>query len=319
MWKQELLPFAADDALGNAGLLPPLPRVGRAAPVSRPHDPTAPALRLCVLGSGSGGNCTVVQLGEDCLLIDAGFGPQTIARRLGQAKSMLGRIRGVCLTHLDQDHFRPHWIRTLLGWRIPLYVFNWHHDDLRKLPDAHDLFTQELVRGFDRQPFSPLPGLTFHPIHLRHDRQGTCGFRAEGPAGSFGYATDLGCVTGALLDHFTGVDLLALESNYDVRMQQQSTRPEFLKRRIMGEAGHLSNDQALQAVREIDRRSGAGRPRQIVLLHRSAQCNTPEKVLETFADPDLAPRIHLTQQRRRSRWFEVRSAPRAGQLAMTFE
>ena len=84
------------------------------------------SISFCVLGSGSGGNSTVVRFDDRALLIDAGFGPTTIAGRLKEAKLRLADIRAICLTHLDQDHFRPTWIATLLKARIPVFLHRWH-------------------------------------------------------------------------------------------------------------------------------------------------------------------------------------------------
>lgn len=279
-------------------------------------------LNLCVLGSGSGGNCTVIQYRDQAMLLDAGLGPVTISRRLGQAKSSLQQIKAIVITHLDQDHFRPTWINTMVGWRIPLYLHAWHMDDLKRSPHATPLITSGLVREFTEK-FNPLPNLDFQPVHLRHDSQGTFGYRIDSDHGSIGFATDLGHVPDALIQQFTNVDILALEANYDPQMQQASTRPERLKRRIMGSAGHLSNEQAFQAIQRIDRRSSPGQPGHVLLLHRSQQCNTEEKVREVFAqDPALASRVTLTQQRRRTRWFKLntnRKSPHPVASQMTLE
>ncbi len=262
-------------------------------------------LNLCVLGSGSGGNATVIQYQNQALLLDAGLGPVTISRRLGQAKSSLQQIKAIVITHLDQDHFRPTWIKTMVGWGIPLYLHAWHVTDLKRQRHALPLITSGLIREFTEK-FNPIPNLDFHPIHLRHDRQGTFGYRIDSNHGSIGFATDLGHVPDKLIQNFTNVDILALEANYDPKLQQASTRPEHLKRRIMGGAGHLSNEQAFEAIKRIDRRSADGQPAHVLLLHRSQQCNTEEKVREVFAqDPAIFSRVVLTQQRRRTRWFKL--------------
>lgn len=280
-------------------------------------------LNLCVLGSGSGGNCTVIQYRDQAMLLDAGLGPVTISRRLGQAKTTLQHIKAIVITHLDQDHFRPTWIKTMVGWGIPLYLHTWHLQDLRRKEHAAPLITSGLVREFTEK-FNPLPNLDFHPVHLRHDSQGTFGYRIDSDHGSIGFATDLGHVPDTLIQQFTNVDILALEANYDPQMQQISTRPERLKRRVMGQAGHLSNEQAFAAIQRIDRRSTSGQPGHVLLLHRSEQCNTEEKVREVFAqDPKLSSRVVLTQQRRRSRWFKLNSTrksphPVADQLSFEF-
>ena len=269
-----------------------------------------PSLDVCVLGSGSGGNCTVIQYQNQAMLLDAGLGPVTISRRLSQAKNCLQHIKAIVITHLDQDHFRPTWIKTMVGWQIPLYIHQWHIPELQRLPYAATLLTSGLVRGFTGK-FSPIENLEFTPIHLKHDEQGTFGYRIDSQVGSIGFATDMGHVPEELIQKFTHVDLLAMESNYDPAMQQMSGRPEFLKRRVMGKAGHLSNEQAFTAIQRIDRRSNDGYPKHIVLLHRSQQCNLPEKIHEVFsADESIAKRLVLTDQKQRSKWFKINSSPK---------
>jgi phosphoribosyl 1,2-cyclic phosphodiesterase len=280
------------------------------APVSTPPPrpraapPPDARLRLCVLGSGSGGNCSVVRCGSSNMLIDAGFGPLTTARRLNQAGLRAADLHAICLTHLDQDHFRPTWIPTIIGLKIRVFLHRWHVEDLPALPKGQDLLDSGLVVPFDDSPFTPADGFDVHPIRLSHDVKGTSGFRVRTAGGTLGYATDLGHVPDALIGHFAGVDLLALECNYDRQMQIGSDRPWFLKRRIMGTAGHLSNEQAFEAVQQIVQRSPAGNPQHIVLLHRSQQCNCPDKVRALFHQHEsIKRRLTLTEQRRRSRWL----------------
>src|SRR5207237_1874511 len=91
----------------------------------------------------------------------------------------------------------------------------------------------------------------------------------NGDAAALGFVTDLGHMPGTLIDHLRAVDVLAIESNYCPRLQQSSGRPWFLKRRITGGRGHLSNEQCAAAVSEIRPRS------HVVLLHLSRECNHP--------------------------------------------
>ncbi len=269
------------------------------------------SLSFCVLGSGSGGNSTVLRIGEHCLLLDAGFGPRTTARRLAQASVTLEQVKAVCVTHLDQDHFRATWIRALLDLRITLFLHRWHLDALRRLPDGDRLQQEGLLAVFDGQPFTPLPrlgGLSLAAVPLPHDQKGTVGFVVDADGARLGYATDLGHVPRELIDRFAGVDVLAIESNYDPQLELESSRPAFLKQRIMGGRGHLSNQQAFDAARAIADRCPAGSPRRIVLLHRSSQCNHPMRIHRVWEqDATLAPRLVLTEQRRRTAWIDVRS------------
>ncbi|MFP4144878.1 MAG: MBL fold metallo-hydrolase [Phycisphaeraceae bacterium] len=280
------------------------------APPSRRRAAARAMLRMCNLGSGSGGNATVVCVGGDALLLDAGFGPRTTRQRLAQAGMELEQIRAICLTHLDQDHFRRSWPRTLAKLGTELFVHRWHLADLDRLPHAGLLREAGLVRVFSDRPFEPLPGVRASCVRCQHDMQGTISYRLDTPHGSVGLATDLGHAPPALIEHLAGVDLLAIECNYDERMTIHSSRPSFVNRRNMSDSGHLSNEQSLEAVRQIDRLSPGGNPRQIVLLHRSSQCNHPMKVKRVFArEPRIARRVSLTEQRKRTRWFSVRPQP----------
>src|SRR5690606_25357672 len=128
------------------------------------------------------------------MLIDAGLGPVVTARRLKSLGLAVHQLKGVCLTHLDHDHFRPNWIATLVQWQIPVYIHAWHAPDLEKLPHADRLLKYDLVRPFDHAGFSPLPGLSVDSVRLRHDDKGTTGYRFSTQAGSIGFATDLGHV-----------------------------------------------------------------------------------------------------------------------------
>ncbi len=286
----------------QASLLIAMPRPSRRS-VGKPSG----TLGVCVLGSGSGGNATVLRLGETALLIDAGFGPRTTDKRLAQAGLSLSNLQAVCLTHLDQDHFRKSWTATLLKHGIPIYVHGWHYAELMRLPGGAELRDAGLAHAFESQPFEPMPGVSASTVRLQHDKQGTIGYRFDTHVGSVGHATDLGHAPPALIEHMAGIDLLCIESNYDEHMTRNSSRPSWVNRRNMSDAGHLSNEQSFEAVRAIADLSPAGNPRHVVLLHRSSQCNHPMKVRHAFErDPELAPRITLTDQRRLTRWLNVK-------------
>lgn len=287
------------------------PAALRTTPCRVPREDGGDDLRFCVLGSGSGGNSTVLRVGERCMLLDAGFGPRTTLARLSQAAVDLAQVEAVCVTHLDQDHFRATWIRTLIDRRIRMFVHRWHVDDLRRLRDGDRLQQAGLLESFDGQAFDPLPGLTMQAVPLPHDQKGTVGFALGCDGARLGWATDLGHVPRELIERLAGVDVLAIESNYDPQLELASNRPAFLKQRIMGGRGHLSNQEAFDAVRAIADRSPAGQPRQVVLLHRSNQCNHPMRIRRVWEqDARLAARIVLTEQRRRSAWIGVRPVRR---------
>lgn len=263
------------------------------------------SIELCVLASGSAGNCSVVRTPAGVMLIDAGIGPRTAAQRMQGTGVVPADVSVVLLTHLDRDHFSPTWAVTLSRNDATIYCHSTKINELRRLLDEAG---DELdIRSFDGDPFEPVERLSVHPIHLQHDQEGSHGFVLEGFGSRIGYATDLGSVPRHLLQHFCDLDLLALESNYDRQMQLDSSRPWFLKQRIMGGHGHLSNEQAFDAVRQaLDQCERRGRPlpRYIVLLHRSRQCNCPKLVRRVFCrDVRIGPRLILAEQYERTDWL----------------
>ena len=263
------------------------------------------SLELCVLASGSGGNCTVVRTPRGTVLIDAGIGPRTATRRLDGTGASLRDVVAICLTHLDSDHFTRNWVETILSRGIQLFC---HASRVEELLEIGGEELRPAVAGFE-ESFEPLDGLRMNPISLAHDQAGSHGFVIEGFGSRIGYATDLGRVTAELIEEFVDLDVLAIESNYDPQMQLESARPAFLKQRIMGGFGHLSNQQALAAVRRVlDRHEIAGTPlpSHVVLLHRSRQCNCPKLLRKLFmTDARLANRLTLAEQFHRSDWLRV--------------
>ena len=263
------------------------------------------SLELCILASGSAGNAAILRSPAGVLLIDAGVGPRALSERLDGTGVHLADISALCLTHLDGDHFSPNWTLTLRRLNIPVYCHVNKVDSLsRNCPDL-----SPLIRPFEIDPFSPIDGVTCDPIAFSHDDLGSHGFVFDGFNYRIGYATDLGRVPRHLFDRFRDLDCIALESNYDPEMQANSARPTFLKRRITGGRGHLSNAQAFAAIRKLLDRARK-LPDHIVLLHRSQECNCPDLIRELFSsDRRIGPRLTLAQQHERSEW--LRRANRA--------
>jgi len=257
------------------------------------------SLELCVLASGSAGNAAMLRSPAGILLIDAGIGPRTLAKRLEGTGVRPHDIAALCLTHLDGDHYSASWDSTLLRLHIPIYC---HANKVDALAcNSPDLVP--LIRPFNVDAFSPIDGLTCDPIHFAHDQLGSHGFVVDGFGYRIGYATDLGHVPAYFFDRFQDLDCIALEANYDPQMQVNSARPLFLKRRIMGGHGHLSNFQALAAIRKLLDRTRR-LPDHIVLLHRSQECNCADLVRQLFStDRRIASRLTLAQQHERSAWL----------------
>ena len=265
------------------------------------------SLQLCILASGSGGNATLVRTPDCLFLIDAGIAPRVAEARMRRLGLSINDISAIVLTHLDHDHFHSSWIPLVAKQNIPLFVAESEVGTVRYRAAEIDLCDQ--LRPFDASPFEPVPGITASAHRVAHDEAGSHAFHMSGFGARVGYATDLGHVPSALLDIFCGVDWLGIESNYDPELQRTSGRPLFLQRRITGGRGHLSNEQALAAVRALlDRCEQQMRrlPRHVVLLHRSRQCNCPDLLRSLFhSEPRLRGRLTLAEQHRISGWLDA--------------
>lgn len=269
------------------------------------------SLSICILASGSSGNCSVVRTADGrVMLIDAGLSPRQTAKRLDGTGVTVDQVEAICLTHLDCDHFHRGWMKLIEENGIRVFCGARQRHALVSY-DGHAVSRQ--VREIDGNPFEPLRGLCADAIDLRHDDAGSHGFVFSAAGGRVAYATDLGRAPPTLVERFAGVDILAIESNYDVAMQLASARPSFLKNRIMGGRGHLSNAEAFDAARRIFDRSHAehGRlPSHVVLLHRSRECNCPKLLREYFCrDRRFVDRLVLAEQDARTEWLSPTARP----------
>ncbi len=251
-------------------------------------------LEFAVLGSSSSGNGSFLRVesprGARQILIDGGLSPRATKGFLSALGHDLAATSDLLFTHFDHDHAKAGWARAAVRDGIRLRCSHRH------LPMARERgYPEVCTEAFDaRGGGFDLGEIRVIPCENPHDDGGTVAFRLETPAGSVGFATDLGRASGALIESLRGVDILAIESNYDRAMQLASNRPGFLKDRIMGGKGHLSNEECIDAVRAI---AWPREPEHIVLLHLSRECNCPDLVrgLWRNALPALEPRLTIAR------------------------
>jgi len=242
------------------------------------------ALRFTVLASGSAGNASLVETDGFGVLLDAGLGPRVLAARLAAVGASWQSIHAAILTHTHTDHWNERTFAHLHRRGVPVYCHPEHHDALEPYSATFGaLCAAGLVNPSEENVDLTLtPGLVCRPLPLRHDGVATFGFRFEGAPDLFGsscalgYAADLGCWDAALLESLGDVDLLALEFNHDVAMEYASGRQPRLIARVLGDDGHLSNEQAAALLREVLCRSSPGRLKHVVQLHLSRDCNRLE-------------------------------------------
>jgi phosphoribosyl 1,2-cyclic phosphodiesterase len=265
-------------------------------------------LRFTVLASGSSGNASLVESANFGLLIDAGIGPRTLAKRLAAVGQSWDAVNAVLLTHTHSDHWKDRTFAHLGRRKIPLFCHPHHRAVLHRCSSGFgELLEADLVRLFEAHAGFPVgPGVHCLPLPVRHDGGPTFGFRIEaghdlfGQSAALGYVADLGCWCDSLADRLADVDLLAVEFNHDVRMEYMSGRSPMLIERVLGDEGHLSNEQACELVRAVLARSPAGRLRHLVQLHLSRDCNRPslarDALLPLLRELSVEANVHTAEQ-----------------------
>src|SRR5262245_49773642 len=278
--------------------------------------------RFTVLGSGSAGNASLLEADGFGLLLDAGLGPRQLAGRLAHVGASWASVHAVLLTHTHSDHWNDRTLAHLVRRRVPFYCHPGHHRVLETW--AHNfssLKAAHLVRDYEAQAdFTLAPGLRCQALPVSHDGGVTFGFRLDGLPDLFGhscaigYVADLGCWDEMLAQALTDVDLLAIEFNHDVRMECASGRTPALIARVLGDQGHLSNDQAAGLLREVLRRSRPGRPRHVVQLHLSRDCNEPSLAAaaarKVLAELSCTGDVHTASQDRVGTTIDLGTPPR---------
>ena len=225
-------------------------------------------LRFRSLGSGSTGNATLVEArcGSSVtrLLVDCGFGLRALERRLGSAGLGTGDIDAIFITHEHSDHIGC--ARALaLRERIPVWMS--HGTWLgHGAPDFDGL----LSAAEDSQPIE-IGDLRLQPFAVPHDTREPLQLTCTDGARRLGVLTDLGHANEGVLEQLVNCQALLLECNHDPELLAASIYPQFLKRRVGGSHGHLSNAQAaaiLQSVRH-------DRLEKVVAAHLSTKNNRP--------------------------------------------
>jgi phosphoribosyl 1,2-cyclic phosphodiesterase len=216
------------------------------------------APRAVVLASGSAANALFLEAGMTRLLVDAGLSAESIERSLGDVGVDASTISAILLTHEHDDHARgagP--LNREFG--IPVMA-----NEATIAAAGASLIGGVMTPFRIAQPFQVGPfEVTAFPVS--HDAADPVGFAFRVGAHRIAVATDLGSADEALDPYLAGADLVILESNYDLRLLNVSRYPWFLKNRILGPKGHLSNDDAARALA----RTAAGRTRTVCLAHLS--------------------------------------------------
>ena len=256
-------------------------------------------MQFTILGSGSAGNCAYVETAEARILVDAGFSPLQIRKRLATIGKTPEKLSAILVTHEHSDH-----IAGILGladkFHIPVFCNRGTQDGtvwafkakfaskkslaLESADATAALKAKVDWRLFETGASFEIGDVGIETFSIPHDAQDPVGFLLRTSAGNIGFATDLGHVTKLVLERIRVANVLVLESNHDVKMLQNCPRRSWaLKQRILGRHGHISNVTAAETVAQIV----SANLKQLYLAHLSRDCNTP-----ALAEHVMAEQLH---------------------------
>ncbi len=217
-------------------------------------------IKFINIGSGSKGNATLIYNEDTLIQVDMGVSLKRVRETLSLLNKDVKDIQALFITHDHRDHIGT--VSYLSGVSTYTAKGNLEHID------------------FVIEPFESLQIGSFDVIPLRtsHDATNPIGFLFMDKDESLLYMTDTGVIPEESLPYMKNHDYYIIESNHDLTMLRQSSRPKFLKDRIRGDYGHLSNHDSAVYMSQLV----GDKTKTIYLAHLSEECNTPEKAVNTY-------------------------------------
>lgn len=232
-------------------------------------------LRFLSIGSGSSGNCYYFGDGQQGILIDAGIAARTIRKALRAIGTDFDHILGVFVSHDHVDHIKS--VGTLgEGFHLPVYATTGTHHGIERSWGV----TQKLNgsrRYLTAGESTTVGPFTMTPYPVSHDASDCVCFSIAYGKHKILVATDLGCANEAVSELIRQSTIVILEANYDAAMLQKGPYPYYLKKRIVGDEGHLCNDETGRLLAE----NWHDDLTHVFLCHLSKDNNAPSLALQT--------------------------------------
>lgn len=251
-------------------------------------------MQIASLGSGSKGNGTLVNLGDTTVLIDCGFSLKQFKLRLERLALSPEDIDAVLVTHEHSDHSGGV-ARLASSYKLPI----WSTRGTARCAFDED-FTYHDLRGGQQITIGSLEIL---PVTVPHDAGEPVQFifMDSDNGKKLGILTDAGHITSHIADAYKELDGLLLEFNYDEVMLEQGPYPFFLKQRVGGDLGHLSNTQSMSLLRQIDKT----RLNCLIAGHISENNNCRNLVAEQLGKLEGLPEPVLADQETGFGWIDI--------------
>lgn len=232
-------------------------------------------VRFSVLASGSTGNSVVVANDETKVLIDAGLSAKKIEQLLAMHEVAASELDAVFVTHEHADH-----IKGLGAFSrkhgLPIYANGATWEELDRLIGEIDTANRRVI---DTGTAVELKSLTVQSYGISHDAAEPVGYCFYHKDEKLGLATDLGYMSEKVKEQLQNCDALILESNHDIEMLRMGKYPWNIKRRILSDLGHLSNEAAGEALLDLI----GPRMKRVYLAHLSRDHNLLDLARMTVA------------------------------------
>ena len=234
-------------------------------------------MKIVILASGSKGNSVYIETNEAKILIDAGISYLQLRTRLAQKNIQLNKLDAILVTHEHSDHVR-HLVSIATRTNASIYLSESSYYTINQKYSGGLLgLDVGLIKANAKYK---IKDLIFAPIALSHDTPTCFGYivKEDCPGNiTYGYVTDTGYIPEEYINLISKLQVISLESNHDVKMLKESSRPDFLINRILSKNGHLSNVQCNEYLKQFDFKYN----KIVILSHLSEECNTEEIAINT--------------------------------------
>lgn len=231
-------------------------------------------MKFCSLYSGSSGNSIFIASENARILIDAGLPGKKIEEALNNIGENPNDLDGIFVTHEHSDHIKGIGVLSR-KYDIPIYS---NADTWNVMEGLIGKIKEHNIRIMDRRSTMCIKDLDVISFNIPHDAVAPVGYTVHCNGKKASVTTDFGIYTEEIRDNIKDSEVILLESNHDVNMLKFGPYPYTLKRRILSEVGHLSNDDCGKAIVDLIKYKSNKR---IILGHLSGTNNHPELALET--------------------------------------
>ena len=256
-------------------------------------------LELCSIASGSSGNCICVGSDDHHVLIDAGISGKRIENGLNAIGLKADELDGIMVTHEHVDHIAGLGVMAR-RYGLPIYATPGTIGAIKNTKSVGKI-DHELFHEIHEEENFKVGDLEIEPIAISHDAAEPVAYKVSESRHTMAVVTDLGNYDQKIIDKLQNLDALLLEANHDIRMLQVGKYPYYLKQRILGDRGHLSNENAGRLLCRLLHDNMKG----IFLGHLSRENNYEELAYET-----VCSEVTLGDNPYKSRDFRIQVAQR---------